>query len=847
MIPKQLQKGEFRFNLLKPKSKLPFEKWRENNYSYDDPKLLEHIKEGGNYGVLCGNGLIVIDCDNIEVQKVVVTDLPNTFRVSASKQGCYHNYYLCKEVEKKIVLAEDKEDNHFGEVQSTGSYVVGANSIHPKGMKYKTHNKEVKIAEITKAELLKAIKPFMKKEFIKKKKTQLSNKTTEDKNIQRDNICEQIKEKVSLKNLMEEYGYDLTKNPTRCLLGHTSEAEQCFSYDDSTGLWNCFHCGKGGDVFSFIMEHKNIDFIATKEELQKKVSIKEVGLPFGFIFNEEDIIKTKSFSFFENKNKAGIGILNPKKVEILDKKGEVIGSEQKDLPLVIFSDGSSKPYGARFREEKRIKFEAIPSCSERRWSLNSIKKYLQGEYEDIDGMKLFHKIKNKYLKFQYYSNEYWYDVHSIWDIGSYFFLLFKAYPIMELRGVRGSAKTKTMDISSFITFNATKIMINPSESTLFRESHERRPTKYIDEAEKLFQIIRGKVESDPRVEVINSSYSYNGSVPRQEKFGNKFKTIWYRTYSPTMVASINGLYGATEDRAIVHISIKSPKNDKRGEEEPEDNKSFQEIRDELYIFTLQNWKEIKDIYNNIENETKLRNRDYQIWKPLLTIAKFLDDELYENIKKASEKVVSVKDDTISEGSTEYKMLSSFYDLLKDKYTAIFTTKVREKYIQKYGDQYTPSITSFGRKLNDLGLMEYKVHKREGNCYEITKEMFETIISPIMPNLLKEEEEETIQTIHNNSHIEEKDNKISEEYVNSSEEISVKGMKSLKSVKTKTDREVFSKNKSDDDLLLGVIRETGKQGYSLDKFCKKYGEDTMKRLLEKGEITELPKGMLRVLE
>ena len=47
MFPQQLQKEDYRFILLKPKSKIPFENdWQNtNNYRYDDNKLIQHINK----------------------------------------------------------------------------------------------------------------------------------------------------------------------------------------------------------------------------------------------------------------------------------------------------------------------------------------------------------------------------------------------------------------------------------------------------------------------------------------------------------------------------------------------------------------------------------------------------------------------------------------------------------------------------------------------------------------------------------------------------------------------------------------------------------------------------------
>lgn len=378
------------------------------------------------------------------------------------------------------------------------------------------------------------------------------------------------------------------------------------------------------------------DFKGVAEEIKKDEHKKDFEEKTkNFIFDEDKIAKKCPFTFLKiNNDVAAVGLFIPKNTEEKVTKGKITATINKQIeqPFLLLdngsyleiSSGSEADYIIKFRNNKEqiIKFYSIPGNFDRRMSLSTIKKYLKGECGKIDGKKLFIKIKRNYEKYLYFSNKIWYNIHALWDMGTYFVLLFKAYPLLELRGLRGSAKTKTMTISSFITFNATDIMINPSESALFRETHDKRPTKYIDEAEKLFRFEKGQVISDQRAELINASYSYKGVVPRVEKIGNRFVTIYYYVYSPTMIGSINGLYGSTEDRALIHITTKAPENDKRGELEPtEESEDWQSIRDELYLFLLQNWKLIEKEYNNFNNDTGLNNRDFQIWKPILTLAK----------------------------------------------------------------------------------------------------------------------------------------------------------------------------------------------------------------------------------
>jgi putative DNA primase/helicase len=158
-IPKQLQDEKFRFVLIKPREKTPFEsEWTtKKNYQYKDYKLKIHLSNNGNYGVLCGNGLIVIDSDSEKLDDAI-QKLPQTFTVKTSKGN--HYYFFCSGCDKSFTILKNKK--HFGEVQSTGRCVVGPNSIHPSGTTYQITN-DVPIAEITFEQLKESLKDFLSK------------------------------------------------------------------------------------------------------------------------------------------------------------------------------------------------------------------------------------------------------------------------------------------------------------------------------------------------------------------------------------------------------------------------------------------------------------------------------------------------------------------------------------------------------------------------------------------------------------------------------------------------------------------------------------------------------------
>jgi hypothetical protein len=486
--------------------------------------------------------------------------------------------------------------------------------------------------------------------------------------------------------------------------------------------------------------NKAVDILDTCSKFENNLSADTQRLVNVYIFDEDKLLRPAVFSQTSFSDYFGYGLLLPKEKDMLDKKGDLVGYEQVWNPVMV-SNHSLFEISKENMLKHKMQFNAIPSNLPLRWSLKSIKSYLQLDCPAINGYELFKKIRQQYEKYSFYRDSKWYDVHSLWDFGTYSFMIFNSYPLMELRGISGSSKSKQMRISSYIAFNATDLMVNPSESSLFRETHDKRPTKYIDEAERLFKYNpkTKQIEQDSRAELINASYSKNGVVPRVEKIGNKFVTFYYHCYSPTQIASINGLFGATENRAITHIMTKSPDNDKRGELDPEtdvDDPIWQEIRDELYIYTLQNWQKIKDLYRNFNEETKLKKRDLQIWKPLLVIAKLLNDDIFQDVLAFAEKISEQrKQDLISEGSFDFKILNVVRSLVLED-SKIYVKTMRDRYGLLYpSDEIRSGFNkTISSKLDNLGFKELRKKDMTGSYFEITQDTFETIVAPICPDL-----------------------------------------------------------------------------------------------------------------
>lgn len=463
----------------------------------------------------------------------------------------------------------------------------------------------------------------------------------------------------------------------------------------------------------------------------------------GFVWDDTKVIQNKVFPMDYHKDFFYFGLMLPKMIDNV-VKGKSYGKKQVYSHVLISSKGFLE-VNETLKEKFSIQFGELPTIPQNRWELADIKNFLDKKTKGVNGEELFNKITQQYEKYLYINNKTWYKIHAVWDMGSYVYRLFEAYPLFELRGLKGTAKSQTMTISSYMTFNGGQVMANPSEATLFRETEETRGAKYIDEAEKLFiyNKITKQWEGDVRADLLNASYTKLAKVPRQEKLGNKFFTKWYSPYSPTMIGSINGLHGATEDRAITRITTKSPNDDSRGELDPaEDSKNpmWQEIRNECYRFALENWFEIYQEYANFPKDIGLKRRDYQIWKPLLCVSKFISTDLYKEILQFAQKTTTQKTgDTIPEGTFHHFLLKAFKLAIESSQSPkIYVEGIKQNYCRLRNDtdglQDAYLNRSLSKKLDGLGFKEMRDNDRNGSYFEVGKECFDTIVLPLCPEL-----------------------------------------------------------------------------------------------------------------
>jgi putative DNA primase/helicase len=164
VIPVQLK--TWRFILLCARAKIPtaeMKGWANNRetitLAYDDSRLLEHIKDGKNYGVVTGEDRFVVAADTKEIERALEERLPKTFTVQSPRHKTKHFYFYGK-LTRAILCKPGAQGDPCADVKTGNSYVVGPGSVFESYGEYKLVD-DIPIATISEEQLFAAIDEFV--------------------------------------------------------------------------------------------------------------------------------------------------------------------------------------------------------------------------------------------------------------------------------------------------------------------------------------------------------------------------------------------------------------------------------------------------------------------------------------------------------------------------------------------------------------------------------------------------------------------------------------------------------------------------------------------------------------
>jgi len=225
---------------------------KDANYSPEDPEILRYISDGGNYGIMPTNGLIVIDCDTQQLYDDLPKEWKETLTVITGREGetGRHIFLYCPEsAPEKIPLTDPETNKPLGDIRGTNSpfYTVGAGSIHPSGKKYRYVNPESGIFEVKWTDVLEWVKKYSPPPL----KNDIPTKETKPFSI-----GSSLSEKLGLR--IEDFAMPVNpkKMPSGDIQGehpvHGSSTGMNFAINTTKNVWHCYRCSTGGDPVAWI-------------------------------------------------------------------------------------------------------------------------------------------------------------------------------------------------------------------------------------------------------------------------------------------------------------------------------------------------------------------------------------------------------------------------------------------------------------------------------------------------------------------------------------------------------------------------------------------------------------------
>lgn len=296
-------------------------------------------------------------------------------------------------------------------------------------------------------------------------------------------------------------------------------------------------------------------------------------------------------------------------------------------------------------------------------------------YEIIEVLKEYCDLKDNY-----------YPITSLWALGTYFHKQFPTYPYLYFNAMKGSGKTRILNLLSKLTYNG-KMIISLSEAVLFRTASER--TFCIDEFERV-----GGKEKQALRELLNAAYKKGISVERAKKMMSKFTEKYaiesYELFCPIAIANIWGMEEVLSDRCI-SLTLEKSNNPAitRKLENFDENPKIQAIKANLvslvlcrYLKTMYKdiytmWNEYISIkYNNDTNhtqyiihtnntydsffnkisDTSLDSRHLELFFPLFYMAYQVDEDVLKEIMVIAEQIVKEKKESDVDESRDVNLI-----------------------------------------------------------------------------------------------------------------------------------------------------------------------------------------------
>lgn len=324
--------------------------------------------------------------------------------------------------------------------------------------------------------------------------------------------------------------------------------------------------------------------------------------------------------------------------EGLDKNGNLIVHnpplvEEKTCLFIIRSDRrvfAEVSDGQSTRPLSELGMNAIfPEIIpvEKRWSTRGVRSFVRGKNPDpIDTFQQVVDVVNRFLDFDHSlgDQQAMAELVACYIMATYLLDAFNVIGFLWPNGGAGSGKTNLLIVVTEMAYLGQLILAGGSFASL-RDLADYGATLAFDDAENLAD----PKKTDPDKRALLLAGNRRGStIPLKEPDGpGKWKLRHVNAYSPRLFSGINIPDPVLASRTIVIPLIRTADRDKANFD-PLDHTFWPHDRralvDDLWAVGLENLPLLHDFETQVAQNARLRGRNLQPWKAILSVAAWLD-------------------------------------------------------------------------------------------------------------------------------------------------------------------------------------------------------------------------------
>ncbi|MGD0921673.1 MAG: primase C-terminal domain-containing protein [Terriglobia bacterium] len=280
---------------------------------------------------------------------------------------------------------------------------------------------------------------------------------------------------------------------------------------------------------------------------------------------------------------------------------------------------------ANSMEEMLDRFTLERKPTKMRWSTAGVKRFLR-ESGSVSPAELFLKIRGLLEDHIRFRSRWQPTLVALWTMGTYVHQAFAYYGYLWLTSPgRRSGKSLLLEIISCLAYNATPVMTDPSEASLYRDTAANSSTQVLDEVESLRRADQEKHSG--LMAMLNCGFKAGAKVPRFDISTNRVEDL--DAYCPRALAGISRLHPVLADRCFkIFLKRKRPDDKVKRFSERRLASKLQGMRDDLHVFGLLYAPPVGERYDESDSlvlPPEVDDRARDILEPLFAIAWVVDN------------------------------------------------------------------------------------------------------------------------------------------------------------------------------------------------------------------------------